>query len=167
MEGGRNIGVTKAQAIVLLSAGRLSTKSKPVEGAEKKVSTPVTREHSTGAIGSVGRRCQPQDQQVSRSGSERGDGFSPVGPVQKCASLFSSYLLTVLDQTWAKSALDSFPLNSAQFQTVSFSGAQIQDEHDGYSQCKEHQLQQRISDFILLVELRNEIRSGNIDKCSG
>ena len=145
MEGGRNIGVTKAQAIVSLLAGRLSTKSKPVKGAEKKVSTPVTREHSTGAIGSVGRWCQPQNQQARRSGSERGDGFSPVGPVQKCASLFSSYLLTVLDQTWAKSALDDFLLKPVQFQAVSFSvssryswdetlGAQMQDEHDGYSQ---------------------------------
>ena len=121
MEGGRNIGVTKAQAIVLLSAGRLSTKSKPVEGAEKKVSAPVTREHSTGAVGSVGRRCQPQDQQMSRSGSERGNGFSPVGPVQKCASFFSRYLLTVLNQAWGQSALDDFPLNPGQFQVVSFS----------------------------------------------
>jgi len=42
-------------------------------------------------------------------------GGRQVGPVQKCASLFSRHLLTVLDQAWAKSALDSFPLNSAQF----------------------------------------------------
>ena len=53
------------------------------------------------------------------------------------------------------------------FRCGTFSGAQIQDEHDGYSQCKEHQLQQRISDFILLVELGDEIRSGDIDKGAG
>jgi hypothetical protein len=121
VESGCNVGVTKAQAIVSLLAGRLSTKSKSVEGPKKKVSTPIAREHSARAIGSVGCRCQPQDQQVSRFGSEGGNRFSPVGPIPKCASLFSRHVLTMLDQSRAKSALDDLALYLAPFQNVSFS----------------------------------------------
>ncbi len=115
MEGSRNIGVTKAQAIVALLAGRLSAKSKSVKGPEKKVSTAVAREHSTGAIGSVGRGRQPQDQQVSRSISERGNRFSPVGPIQECTPLFPCHLLTMLDQAGTKSTLNDLLLNLPQF----------------------------------------------------
>lgn len=116
MEGGRNVGVTKAQAIGGMLAGRLSTESESVEGPKKKVPTPIAREHSTRAIGSVGCRCQPQDEQVSRFGPEGGNRLSPVGPIPECASLFSCHLLTMLDQSWAKSALDDLALNLAPFQ---------------------------------------------------
>lgn len=115
MEGGRNVGVMKAQAIVALLAGGLSAKSKSVESLKKKVPAPIAREHSTGAIGSVGGRRQAQDEQVSRLGSQGGNRFPPVGPIPECTSLFSCHLLTMFDQAWAKSALDDLVLNLAPF----------------------------------------------------
>ena len=115
VESGRNSGVQQAQPVFPVLAGWLITKSEPVEGFKKKVPTPVSCEHSTRAIGSMGTWGQPQDEHVGMPNSQRGNRFPPVGAVLECAPLLPGHPLPILYQAGAKTTSHNLFLNFADF----------------------------------------------------
>jgi hypothetical protein len=72
-----------------------------VQRFKEPIAAAITGEHSAGAIGAVGSRCQADDQQRNFGPTQVRDGFTPVIFILVLPSFFVRNLLTMFNQSRA------------------------------------------------------------------
>src|SRR5262249_26846855 len=75
----------------------------------------ISREHSSGPVGSVGGRRQPENQHTGFWITERLYGSSPIFPIAICATLHTGDLRTVLAQPRTKRTGGDFGMQTGPF----------------------------------------------------
>src|SRR5208283_222811 len=89
MAGGGDVGPVELHAVVARIAGGLRRKSRAVQHAVEDVAGTVASEHAAGAVGPMGSRREPQNQDPRARVAERRHGLSPVFPVEVSSALGS------------------------------------------------------------------------------
>ena len=77
---------------------RLICESRAVKRLVQKIAGTIAGKHSPGAIGSMCRRRETEDQKLRVRVAESWNGLTPIFPLEKCAPLFAGHFLAVPHQ---------------------------------------------------------------------
>src|SRR5262249_13149006 len=113
--GGGNVSVEQAEAVVAMSGIRPGGKARLVQHGIEEVAGAVTGKGAAGAVGSVGAGSEAEDQQASVRIAEAGNRPGPVIPLEIGAALFLPDLSAVGDEARAAGAGDNLRVQAEQF----------------------------------------------------
>jgi hypothetical protein len=104
---GTDPAIRQPHAVAPRDRIRLRGETGVVEDGIEKVAGTVAGKGAASAIGAVGSRSQPQDQDTSFFITEGRDGLSPINPIAVSTTLAGGYFLAILAQTGASLAADN------------------------------------------------------------
>jgi hypothetical protein len=111
-DGGGNICVREPHAVIARNAFRLRCEPSLEKRAIEKIAGAVAREHAAGAIASVRRGCESDDQQTGARVAKTRDRKAPVNPIAISASPDEGDLLAIFAKARAALTGDNFGLEN-------------------------------------------------------